>query len=476
MSIRTRLIVVVFLAGVTLAAAIASIVHVVSTTASARIEAARTHARAAAQQLADAYATRDVPASIGAPTPELLDWMRRESRAVVSIVARAEGGYCTRAAIVVQARAKQDPRKVQLAPEHRAVVEEACESGNSDVLQKLRNREVLALSVVPLSDGAGSAWIAIPVGATNAETTTWQIEVAVLALGTLLLIAVSIDALFALRRGASQLDASLGRLQDDLRAEIAEPRAEELAAIAHRVRRMATHLAEARDREQTLEKKVAHEQRLAGLGRVAAGVAHEIRNPLAGLKLRLDLLARGGTSGAAKQDVDACLEEVARLDRVVRSLLVVARREPPEKTDVPLAPVVDARIALASEMAKEKNVRLVRRGDAIARADADAVARLVDNLVRNAIEASPRDAEVSVEIAKDDATIDVVVVDHGPGVPKDRESEMFEPFFTTKAEGTGLGLWLSRSLVESLGGTLAYLREDGATRFRVTLPAASESH
>jgi signal transduction histidine kinase len=478
MSIRQRLLVVVFLAGVTLAAAIASTLHILSTTESARVEAARTHALAAAQELADAYAGREVAtnASIAAPTPQLLRWMQRESTTVMAATPRAEGGYCTREAIVVQARGRQDPRKVTLAPEHLAVVEQACATSDTRTdasLEKLRNNEVIAVATSQLS-GGGAAWIAISVVTkTDPGQTVWQVEVAILALGTLLLIALSIDALFALRRGAAQLDASMARLQDDLRGDVTEPRAEELAAIAKGVKRMASHLADARDREQALGKKLAHEQRLAGLGRVAAGVAHEIRNPLAGLKLRLDLLARApGMNDEAKQDVAACLDEIARLDRVVRSLLVVARRDPPEKKPIAWMRLVRERAAMAEEMAKAKNVTLTPKGEAEVSGNEDALARVIDNLVRNAIEASPENAEVTLTASTNDGVGQLDVIDRGAGVGREREAEMFEPFFTTKPEGTGLGLWLSRSLVESLGGTLTYAREGEATRFRVTLPAA----
>jgi signal transduction histidine kinase len=478
MSIRQRLLVVVFLAGVTLAAAIASTMHILSSTESARREAARTHAQTAAQELAEAYGAREVAinASLAAPSPQLLRWMQRESVTVVAATPRSEGGYCTHDAIVVQARGRQDPRKVVLTPEHQAVVEQACAtvaSATDGALEKLRNNEVLAVATSPLVDG-GAAWIAIPVVTkVDPGETVWQIEVAILALGTLALIALSIDALFALRRGAEQLDASLARLQNDLRGDVTEPRAEELAAIAKGVKRMASHLADARDREQALGKKLAHEQRLAGLGRVAAGVAHEIRNPLAGLKLRLDLLARApGMNDEAKLDVAACLDEIARLDRVVRSLLVVARRDPPEKKAISWMRLAKDRAALAEELAKGKTVTITLRGEAEAMGSEDPLARVVDNLVRNAIEASPEKGEVTITAAIVEGMSQLDVVDRGAGVAKEREAEMFEPFFTTKPEGTGLGLWLSRSLVESLGGTLTYAREGDATHFRVTLPAA----
>jgi two-component system sensor histidine kinase FlrB len=95
---------------------------------------------------------------------------------------------------------------------------------------------------------------------------------------------------------------------------------------------------------------------------------------------------------------------------------------------------------------------------------------VIDNLVRNAIEASPAGEAVLVRIEMDGGETRLIVVDRGSGVPAEREGELFEPFFTLKSEGTGLGLFLSRVLVEAHGGRLSYHREGAETRFVVTLP------
>ena len=98
---------------------------------------------------------------------------------------------------------------------------------------------------------------------------------------------------------------------------------------------------------------------------------------------------------------------------------------------------------------------------------------MIDNLVRNAVEASPTGAEVRVILTDAASGARLDVVDHGGGIPEDRLPELFEPFFTLKPEGTGLGLFLSRSLLEAQGGHLAYARDDGVTRFTVTLPSVA---
>jgi signal transduction histidine kinase len=474
-SIRQRLILIVFLAGIALTAAFAAVAHLVATSDATRVENAKAAAHGGAEALVDLYVARDASvesATLTAPTEELRRWLFPRASLLLASVPRAEAGFCTASGIVVATRgARKPPKSFLLAPDHRTAIAAACAARPEDRAERLPSNELLAIAIVATPDG-GAAFTSISLGKkeTNGPT-PWQVEIGILVLGTLAVVAVSLDALFALRRGAGQLEVSLARLGDDLGAEVTRPRAEELGRIADGLKKMAMHLAEAHSREQALGKKLAHEQRLAGLGRVAAGVAHEIRNPLAGMKLRLDLLVRSLPDGEVKDDVRACLDEIARLDRVVRSLLVVARREPQAKKEIDLGALVQTRIELVKEQAAARSIDIVTEGGGRAMTDADAVSRIVDNLLRNAIEASPDARPVRVRVASVDGSIELVVEDEGPGVPAEREAEMFEPFFTTKAEGTGLGLWLSRSLGEGLGGTLAYAREGGRTKFRLTLPA-----
>jgi signal transduction histidine kinase len=96
---------------------------------------------------------------------------------------------------------------------------------------------------------------------------------------------------------------------------------------------------------------------------------------------------------------------------------------------------------------------------------------VLDNLLRNAVQASPPGAEVIVRTRTTDGGAVVEVEDRGAGVPPDRVSELLEPFFTTRAEGTGLGLAMSRAVAEAHGGTLRYVRDGGTTRFTLTIPA-----
>jgi signal transduction histidine kinase len=192
------------------------------------------------------------------------------------------------------------------------------------------------------------------------------------------------------------------------------------------------------------------------------------------MKLRLDLLARTGSLGsAAREDVDVCLGEIARLNRLVESLLMVSRAKTLAQVEVDLAELADERIARAAPIAARTGVRLSRLGAGTVFGDPDALAGAVDNLLRNAIEASPPDGEVvaSIGVAEDGTPV-LDVEDGGPGIPEARRAELFEPFFTTKPEGTGLGLWISRLLLEAKGATLRYDRIGSRTRMRIAFAKA----
>jgi signal transduction histidine kinase len=127
-----------------------------------------------------------------------------------------------------------------------------------------------------------------------------------------------------------------------------------------------------------------------------------------------------------------------------------------------------------------RGVSLACRGEATASCDSDSLSRAVDNLLRNAVEASPRGAQVEVAVDGTAGRACVSVDDRGKGVEAERAAELFEPFFTTKPDGTGLGLAISRAIARAHGGELTYAREGALTRFCLELPldqaAAVEAH
>ncbi|MFS8066955.1 MAG: sensor histidine kinase [Byssovorax sp.] len=481
MSLRQRLFVVLVLGLSTLVIALVAIGHVFITADDARERAAEAGAEVAAQPLDDALLAR----APGASAQEIDADQRRVLGSIVGSNAGGVGGYCTREGAILAAaasRARGEARKPgrppaphELAPDLREAVVRLCREarpGDTAQARVEHPRDVAILAAVPAGEKL-AAWFILRVRTRSGrEVGSWPVEILLLALAALALVVVAADAMLALRRGAADLRTALVRLEGDLRAPVPRPRALELREIATGLEAMATHLAEARDRERALEATLAGDQRLAALGRVAAGVAHEVRNPLAGMKLRLDLLKRSGELGAeSNEDVAACLGEIDRLNRLVESLLSASRSKGGEGVLVDLAALGDERIARAAPVAEAAGIRLRRVGTASATTDPDVLAAALDNLLRNAIEASPRGSEVVVYADRADDAPSIAVEDAGPGIPEDRRAELFEPFFTTKPEGTGLGLWISRLLLEGKGASLVYGRDDGRTRMTIRFGA-----
>jgi signal transduction histidine kinase len=331
---------------------------------------------------------------------------------------------------------------------------------------------IVVLGVAPTSSGS-YAWIAYVVRP-PLFLNMWRFIAASLAVATLLLVGTATSSVVLVRRGAATLNAALAALASDLGSPVPRPPVPELADLADHIKTLAGALARAQKDKERLGAELAQRDRLAALGRVAAGVAHEVRNPLASIKLRVDLgRMRPDTPDQLARELASVSDEVTRLDRLVADLLVVAGRRVCSRVSTALGALVDKRAALLAPWAAERGVHIETRGSATCLLDSDAVARAVDNLVRNAVEAAPEGGAVAVEVLEDERAARVRVCDRGSGVDTARAHELFEPFFTTKPNGTGLGLALSRAIAASHGGTLRYSRQDGVTCFELSFPRAS---
>jgi signal transduction histidine kinase len=316
----------------------------------------------------------------------------------------------------------------------------------------------------------GVAWAAYVVQPFS-QFDTWRWVITALAMSAALLVFTAIATTLSFRRSAAQLNDTLTRLGGDLTTEVPRPKVLELTGIADGIRSLAAQLLTSREVTERLGRELSQQERLAALGRVAAGVAHEVRNPLASIKLRLDLTtAAHALPDSAKKSIAAASDEIARLDRLVSDLLLVAGNKIGPRRALDVAELVRTRAEALAPWAATRHVKLRAVGQGRADADPESVARALDNLMRNAVEASPADAPVDVLVRARDGRVDVVVADHGDGVAEARVGELFEPFFTTKAEGTGLGLAISRAIARAHGGDVTYARGGEVTSFCLSLP------
>jgi signal transduction histidine kinase len=306
-----------------------------------------------------------------------------------------------------------------------------------------------------------------------AHLEAWKVTIWLLALATSVLVATTVRAAVVMQRGATELRSALMALSRDLEAPIPRSPLRELSDVADGIAGLVESLAEARQEEERLARELAENERLAALGRVAAGVAHEVRNPLASIKLRLDLAASvARLPPEVERAIAHATSEIERLDRLVADLLVVAGRSTGPRALLSLGQLALTRSEALAPWARERGVEFQVRGDAQVQAHTDSLGRALDNLLRNAVEASPPGGRVRVVVeALGDRAL-LCVCDSGEGVAEQRHSELFEPFFTTKPSGTGLGLPLARSIARAHGGDVHYARIGTESRFELELPLA----
>ncbi len=225
---------------------------------------------------------------------------------------------------------------------------------------------------------------------------------------------------------------------------------------------------------KAMEAEIQHLDRLATLGRFAAAVAHEIRNPLGGISAGVQYLRTTAALDADSADHLRFVEaEIARLDRIVGELGTVTRVRVPSRVPSRLDVLLARAIHAFEPLAAERDVELsATDSDLEFDLDPDHIQQVIHNLVKNAIEACAPGGHVRVACdVGEDESLSVTVTDDGPGMTAEVIAHMFEPFSTTKSAGTGLGLYLCHSLVEGHGGSIAVTSAPGCgTEVTVTLP------
>lgn len=226
-----------------------------------------------------------------------------------------------------------------------------------------------------------------------------------------------------------------------------------------------------------MEEELRRSDRLRSLGELSAGVAHEIRNPLTGIATTAQVLReRLAGDEERRKYLDVILEEIARLDGIIRNLLTFARPVSPRLAEAALGGIVEDTIALVVDRARASGVE-VRFDRALAEdrciVDGDQIKQVLLNVMLNGIQACDRGGVVTVRLrqAEDPAFFGIEVADTGAGVPEEISDKLYNPFFTTRPEGTGMGLSISRKIVESHGGRIYHRSAPGTgTSFFIELP------
>jgi PAS domain S-box-containing protein len=230
----------------------------------------------------------------------------------------------------------------------------------------------------------------------------------------------------------------------------------------------------------SFRQRMARFDRLASLGRLSAGIAHEVRNPLTGISLLLDelhdrLLANPEDQGL----IQRALQEIERLDGLVNELLNFASLPDTRLAPGDLAVVLRDTVFLVSKQFQKQQITLhedIPESLPQPRIDRDRLKQAILNLLTNALEAMPDGGELWVTAQRHEEGVQFIVRDTGPGLPADRLALIFEPFYTTKGEGTGLGLSITHTIITSHGGRIEVNSQQGeGTEFMIYLPDSGQN-
>lgn len=236
-----------------------------------------------------------------------------------------------------------------------------------------------------------------------------------------------------------------------------------------------------RQRQAEVASRLAHTDQLASLGQLAAGLAHEIKNPLAGIQGALELLNEDEGSESTQLLYGEMLSELDRVNSTLQSLLASARPAPLQLSGSDARKLVQDVERLLSPGLARREVSLETQfapGDLVAHLDSSKIKQVLINLIQNAADAIEGGGRIEVSVARcpDGRGAIFVVSDDGPGIPPKHQKSVFEPFFTTKFSGTGLGLAIARSLVEQHEGSLEFESSPSeGTTFFVILPEPEEA-
>lgn len=235
-----------------------------------------------------------------------------------------------------------------------------------------------------------------------------------------------------------------------------------------------------------LEERLRRSERLAVLGVLAAGVAHEIRNPLAGIRLGLEALEGNGLPDAEEREILARVtDDVHRLNAVVARMLGLARTPAPRQVPTDLWLLVDRAIFFVGHQLRSRRITVHRHGEARlwALGDPDQIQQVLLNLFMNATEAMPDGGTLALTgerippCSTEPGRVRLVVRDTGAGIRPEDLPHLFTPFFTTKDRGTGLGLSICRRIVAEHNGTLTVESAPRAgTTVTLVLPATEPAN
>jgi len=368
------------------------------------------------------------------------------------------------------------------------VAKGAVETGEPSERVRSSASNIVLIEAIPIRDGysvVGSAWtikrLGVLPGANRFRAYLITVGLGLAALASVLL---TLLVIHNLQGGVRKIEGGLRGLEQNLASQIdSKSDPEEIQRIAHAINRLGLALKENIEREKQIEGQLRHAERLASLGRLVAGVAHEVRNPLATIRLRVQMCRRDSENPHVKESCAVALEEIERLNGMVNRLLNFARPVQLHCEPADLRSLIEERMDSFREWAQRRGITLNTeslRSNVSLPLDKNRMAQVFDNVIQNAIEAmSEGGGTLSVILAprpnliNDGNGVCVEFRDTGKGMNSAVIRHVFDPFFTTKPSGTGLGLSICHELVQAHGGDIEVDSQEGhGTSVRITIPAS----
>jgi two-component system sensor histidine kinase HydH len=246
--------------------------------------------------------------------------------------------------------------------------------------------------------------------------------------------------------------------------------------LADRERKRSEELRRVYQELQESFEQIKRADRLSAVGQLAAGLAHELRNPLGSIAGAADILEREpGSEERRREFLGIIRKESRRLDRLLTNLLDFARPRQPRIQAVSIHQIVNQVVALTSHTAQRQGIRIDVDAPPLAplRGDPEQLQQVILNLTLNAIQAMPGGGRITLSARREGASFAIRVTDEGEGIPAENLDRIFDPFYTTKESGTGLGLAVAHQIVTQHGGRIEVARNPNrGVTFTVRLPVA----
>jgi signal transduction histidine kinase len=324
---------------------------------------------------------------------------------------------------------------------------------------------LLLFILVSLSLAAGERHVVITVATAGAI---------VICAAVIMVFAVSV------RRPMVELQDKIARVSlGDLEASVSfADRHDEIGDLGRDFNDMVAQLKANREEIHHLHQtQMSRAEHFATLGELATGLAHEIRNPLAGIAGVIEIVGRDlPPNSPARSVIKDAKEEAMQINRILTELLETARPKPPQFQVKDIAGTAEHAVMFARQQAITKRIMIeLNNHETIPPVDHDPnqINQVLLNLLLNAIQAMDKPGAIHVSLRQDHESALITVADEGKGILPENLSNIFRPFFTTKGHGTGLGLSLARRIVEAHGGSIGVRSEVGkGTQFEVRLPMA----